>query len=153
MIGRIGSTSQEEVQVDGLPKVYWQYKELFGNEKGQMLAARRTFDHAIDLKDGATPPRRPIYPMSAYQLEELNKYLHQMLSEGIIVHRKIFGGRSNPLCPKTRRKTTIMRRLLSTKQVNHTQQIAVTAHDRTKVESCRCDDFHQTRPKRRLPFD
>jgi len=45
-----------------------------------MLAPRRTFDHAIDPKDGVTPPWGPIYPMSAYQLEELNKYLHKMLA-------------------------------------------------------------------------
>jgi len=56
MIGRIGSTRQVEVQLEGLPNPYWQYKELFENEKGEMLAPRRTFDHAIDLKDRATPP-------------------------------------------------------------------------------------------------
>jgi len=88
MIGRIGSTRQGEVQLEGLRKPYWQYKELFDNEKAEMLAPRRTFDHAIDLKNGATPPWEPIYPMSAYQLEELNKYLHKMLAEGKIVLRK-----------------------------------------------------------------
>ena len=88
MIGRIGSISQEEVQLDGLAKQYWQYKELFENEKAEMLAARRTFDHAIDLEDRATPPWGPIYPMSAYQLEEVNTYLHKMLAEEKIVHSK-----------------------------------------------------------------
>jgi len=78
MIGRMGSRRQEEIHLEGLPKPYWQYKELFANEKGEMLAPWRTFDHAIDLKDGATPPWGPIYPMSTYQLEELKKYLHKM---------------------------------------------------------------------------
>jgi len=59
MIGRIGSTRHEEVQLEGLPKPYSQYKQLFVNEKAEMLAARRTFDHAIDLKDRATPPWDP----------------------------------------------------------------------------------------------
>jgi len=40
MIGRIGSTRQEEIQLEGLPKPYWQYKELFENEKPEMLASR-----------------------------------------------------------------------------------------------------------------
>jgi len=88
MIGRIGSTRHEEVQLEGLPKPYWQYKELFENEKAEMLAPRRTFDQAINLRDGATQPWGPIYPMSAYQLEELNTYLHKMLAEGKIVHSK-----------------------------------------------------------------
>jgi len=40
MIGRIGSTRHEEVQLEGLPKPYWLYKELFENEKAEMLAPR-----------------------------------------------------------------------------------------------------------------
>jgi len=82
IIGRIGSRGQEEAQPEGLRRPYWQYKELFENEKAEMLALRRTFDHVIDLQDRATPPLGPIYPMSAYQVEELNKYLHKMLAEG-----------------------------------------------------------------------
>jgi len=70
MIGRIGSTRQEEVQLDGLQKPYWQYKELFENENAEMVAPRRAFNPESDLKDGATPPWGPIYPMSAYQFEE-----------------------------------------------------------------------------------
>ena len=88
MIRRIGSTRQEGVQLEGLPKPYWQYKELFENEEAEMLAPRRTFNHAIDFKDGATAPWGPRYPMSAYQSEELNRDLHKMLAEGKIVHSK-----------------------------------------------------------------
>jgi len=100
MIGRIGCTRQEEVQLEELPKPYWQYKEFFENEKAEMLAPRRTFDHAIDLKDGATPPWEPMYPMSAYQREELNKYLHKMLAEGKIVHDKSPAGAPILFVPK-----------------------------------------------------
>jgi len=100
MIGGIGYTRHEEVQLEGLPKPYWQYKELFENEKAEMLAPRRTFDHAINLKDGATPPWGSIYPMSAYQLEELKKYLHKMLAEGKIVHSKSPAGAPILFVPK-----------------------------------------------------
>ena len=100
MIGRIGATKGKEIELDGLPKEYWQYKDLFTNEKAEMLAPRRTFDHAIDLKEGATPPWGPIYPMSAYQLEELNKYLCKMLAEGKIVHSKSPAGAPILFVPK-----------------------------------------------------
>jgi len=100
MIGRIGATRHEDVQLEGLPKPYWQYKELFENEKVEMLAPRRTFDHAIDLKDGATPPWGPIYPMSAHQLEVRNKYLSKMLAEGKIVHSKSPAGAPILFVPK-----------------------------------------------------
>jgi len=49
-----------------------------------MLAPRRTFDHAINLKEGAEPPWGPIYPMSAPKLNELNKYRKKMMAEGKI---------------------------------------------------------------------
>ena len=101
MIGRIGATKEKEIELDGLPKEYWQYKDLFMNEKAEILAPRRTFDHAIGLKEGATPPWGPICPMSAYQLEELNKYLCKMLGEGEIVHSKSPAGASILFVPKS----------------------------------------------------
>ena len=80
MIGRIGSISQGNVQVDGLRKPYWWYKELFVNEKADMRAPRPALDHAIELKDGATPPWGSIYPMWAYQLEETRQISSQNVS-------------------------------------------------------------------------
>ena len=100
MIGRIGATKEKEVELDGLPKEYWQYQDLFMNEKAEMLAPRRTFNHGIDLKEGAPPPWGPIYPMSAYQLEELNKYLCKMLAKGKIVHSKSPAGAPILFVPK-----------------------------------------------------
>ena len=87
-IGRIGSTRKDAIQLEGLPKPYWQYKEHFEDEKAEMVAPRQTFKHVIDLKEGVTPPWGPIYPMSAYQLKELNKYLEKMLAQGKIFHSK-----------------------------------------------------------------
>ena len=37
-IGRIESTRKDAIQLEGLPKPYWQYKELFKDEKAEMLA-------------------------------------------------------------------------------------------------------------------
>ena len=38
MTGRVGTTRKKEVQLEELPEPYWQSKELFGNEKAEMLA-------------------------------------------------------------------------------------------------------------------
>jgi len=62
-VGRIEREEEEGVQLETLPKLYWQYKELFEEKKAKMVAPRRTFDHAINLKEGAEPPWGPIYPM------------------------------------------------------------------------------------------
>jgi len=43
-----------------------------------------TFDHAINLQEGAEPPWGPVYLMSAHQFNELDKYLKKMIAEGKI---------------------------------------------------------------------
>ena len=81
-VGRIEREEEGGVQLETLPNTNWQYKELFEEKKAKMLAPRGTFDHAINLKEGAEPPWGPIYPMSAHQLNELDKYLKKMMAEG-----------------------------------------------------------------------
>jgi len=83
-VGRIEREEEGGVQLEALPKPYWQYKELFEENKAKMLAPRRTFDHAINLKEGAEPPWGPMYPMSAHQLNAQDKYLKKMNAEGKI---------------------------------------------------------------------
>jgi len=77
-----------DVELETRPKPYWQYKELFEEKKAKMLAPRRTFDHAINLKEEAEPGWGPIYPMSAHALNELDKYIKKILAEGKIMERK-----------------------------------------------------------------
>jgi len=67
------------VLLDKIPQYYKDYHRLFLTATAENLAERRTFDHAIDLKSGAEPPWGPMYPMSAYQLDTLDKYLKEML--------------------------------------------------------------------------
>jgi len=83
-VGRIEREEEVGVQLETLPKPYWQYKERFEEKKAKMLAPRRTFDHGINRKEGAEPLWGPIYPMSAHQCNELDKYLKKMMAEGKI---------------------------------------------------------------------
>ena len=55
-VGRIEQEEEGGVQLETLPKPYSEYKELFGEKKAKMLAPRRTFDHGINLTEGAEPP-------------------------------------------------------------------------------------------------
>jgi len=83
-VGRIEREEQGGVQLETLPKPYWQYKEIFEVKKARMLARGRTVDHAINLKDGAEPAWGPIYPMAAHKLNEVDKHLKRMMAEGKI---------------------------------------------------------------------
>ena len=92
-VGRIcRQEDPNQVLVDKVPQYYKQYQNLFFASTAEKLGPRRTFDHAIDLKPGAEPPWGPFYPMSAYQLDTLNKYLKEMLKQGKITHSQSLAG-------------------------------------------------------------
>jgi len=83
-VGWIEREEEGGVQLETLPKPHRQYKDLFEEKKAKVLAPRRTFDHAINLKEGAERPFGLIYPMLPHQLSELDKYLKKMMAEGKI---------------------------------------------------------------------
>jgi len=83
-VGRIEREGEGRVQLQTLPKPCWLYKELFEEKKAKMLAPRRTFDHPINLKDGAELPCGPIYLMSEHQWNTLDIYLKKVVAEGKI---------------------------------------------------------------------
>jgi len=83
-VGRIEREEEGGVQLETRPKPYWHYNELFEEKKAKMLAPRRTFAQAMNLKEGAELPWGPIYPISAHQLNELDKSLKKMIAEGKI---------------------------------------------------------------------
>jgi len=83
----VGWMEREEeggLQLQTLPKACWQYKEHFEEKKAKMLAPRRTFNHANNLKDRSEPPWGPICTLSEHQLNELDKSLKKMMAQGTI---------------------------------------------------------------------
>jgi len=100
-VGRIcRQEDPNQVLVDKIPQCYEDYRTIFLTATAEKLAERRTFDHAIDLKPGAEPPWGPIYPMSAYQLDTLVKYLKEMLKQGKIVYSQSHAGAPILFVPK-----------------------------------------------------
>jgi len=86
-VGRVGKIKEKDpVELETLPREYAQFKHLFRPEASVKMHPRRTFDHAIDLKEGSEPPWGPVYPMSQYQLNTLKTYLDEMLAQGKITH-------------------------------------------------------------------
>jgi len=55
-VGRIEREEEGGEKMETLPKPYKQYKELFEEKTAKILAPRRTFDHAINLKEGSNLP-------------------------------------------------------------------------------------------------
>jgi len=86
-LGRIGRVEEKDpVELETLPQEYTQFKHLFLPEAFEEMPPRRTFDHAIDLKEGSEPPWGPVYPISLYQLNTWKNYLDVILAQGKITH-------------------------------------------------------------------
>src|SRR5437588_19782 len=94
-----GKNPKIELLAD-LPREYQSYKSLFLPSTAAKLPPRRTFDHAIDLVEGAEPPFGPIYPLSGKQLEALRIYLDEMLKQGKIARSQSPAGAPILFVPK-----------------------------------------------------
>jgi len=84
-----------------VPERYKEFIDLFDLEGTTAeLPLYSSFDHAIDLKEGAQPPWGPIYVLSEVELEALKEYLEGMLRTGKIRPSKSPAGAPILFVPK-----------------------------------------------------
>lgn len=68
-----------------VPSVYQKHAKVFSEKESERLPEHKPWDHAIDLKpDAPETMRTKIYPMSANEQEELNRFLEDNLRKGYI---------------------------------------------------------------------
>ena len=67
-----------------LPKQYHDYLDVFSRKESETLPIRRSYDHAINLKEGFQPPNQTLYGMSRDEIVELKRYLEENLAKGFI---------------------------------------------------------------------
>ena len=73
---------------------------IYNGETANALPPHRSYDHAIDLKDGEQPPWGPIYALSEKELSVLKDYLKEMLDSGKIRPSKSPAGAPILFVPK-----------------------------------------------------
>jgi len=71
-VGRIGRKEEGGVQLEAMPKPYWENKELLEEKNAGMLAPRRTFNHTINLKVGPNLPYAGIPANSVGKIQKPN---------------------------------------------------------------------------------
>jgi len=47
-----------------VPRRFWKWKKVFGKKKSERMPVRKTWDHAIELKEGFMPRKRKVYSLS-----------------------------------------------------------------------------------------
>ncbi|KIJ51646.1 hypothetical protein M422DRAFT_89457, partial [Sphaerobolus stellatus SS14] len=70
--------------LNGVPKEYHEYTDIFSKSSTDTLAPHRPYDLKINLEDGATVPPGPIYSLSATELIALREFLDEHLRMGYI---------------------------------------------------------------------
>jgi hypothetical protein len=67
-----------------VPVEYDKSLPLFSEAEANKLPPHYPYNHRIPLKEGFTPPFRPIYSLSWTELEALKKWLEENLSKWFI---------------------------------------------------------------------
>ena len=74
------AATEEELQaaINRVPRAYAEFISIMTTKASLELPQHSAYNHAIDFKDGTTPPWGPIYPLNETELEELRKWLKKM---------------------------------------------------------------------------
>ncbi|XP_062854790.1 obscurin [Trichomycterus rosablanca] len=79
-----GSLSQEPVDLSKVPVTYHDLREVFSKRKTEVLPPHRSFDCAIDLLPGTSPPRGRLFSLSGPERTAMEKYVQEALAQGFI---------------------------------------------------------------------
>ena len=67
-----------------VPKAYHKWIEVWNPTEANKLPPRRSIDHGVYLKEGASPPAKRAYGMSREQASVVKEYIDEMLGKGYI---------------------------------------------------------------------
>ena len=76
--------SELQEAIDRVPERFREFIPIMTTEAASILPKHGPYDHAIELKEGTTPPWGPIYPLNEMELEELRKWLKKMTDMGAV---------------------------------------------------------------------
>jgi len=74
----------KEVLKELVPRRFWKWKKVFGKKKSERMLVQKTWDHAIELKEGFMPRKGKVYSLSREEREEVQKFIEDQLRKGYI---------------------------------------------------------------------
>jgi len=66
-----------------VPKRFHKYLKVFEKKESERMLIRKTWNHAIDLREGFVLKRRKIYPLSRVEREEVHEFVKNQLRKGV----------------------------------------------------------------------
>jgi len=74
----------EEVLRKLVPRRFWKWKKVFGKKELERMPVQKTWDYAIELKEGIMPRKEKVYSLLREEREEVQKFVEDQLRKGYI---------------------------------------------------------------------
>jgi len=74
----------EEVLRKLVSRRFWKWKKVFGKKESERIPVQKTWDHAIELKEGFMPRKGKVYLLSREEREEVQKFVEDQLRKEYI---------------------------------------------------------------------
>ena len=70
-VKKVEKNKDEETLKRLVPKRFWKWKKVFGKKESERILVQKTWDHAIELKEGFIPKKGKVYSLSREEREEV----------------------------------------------------------------------------------
>jgi len=67
-----------------VPRWFHKYLKVFEKKESEKMPMKKTWDHAIDLREGFVPKKGKIYPLSRVEREKVQEFVKDQLRKGYI---------------------------------------------------------------------
>jgi len=65
-------------------KRFWKWKRVFGKKESERMLVQKTWDHAIELKEGFVPKKGKVYSLLRKEREEVQAFVGDQLRKEYI---------------------------------------------------------------------
>jgi len=88
-VKKVESNEDKEMLKKLVSKRFWRWGKVFGKKKLERIPVQKTWDHAIELKEGFIPKKRKIYSLSREEREEMQAFVEDQLRKEYIHPSKL----------------------------------------------------------------
>ena len=67
-----------------VPRWFHKYLKVFEKKESEKMSMKKTWDHAIDLREGFVPKKGKIYPLSRVEREKVQEFVKDQLRKRYI---------------------------------------------------------------------
>ena len=83
-VKKVEKDKNEEMLKKLVPKRFWKWKRVFRKKESERMPVQKTWDYAIELKEGFVLKKRKVYSLSRKEREKVRAFMGDQLRKGYI---------------------------------------------------------------------